>query len=104
MKSTTLRKKIEVLVDAPLRRRLQDIADEAGLNGYTWYRTFGGFGSQGRWFDDQVTGGAGSKLLLTAILDDEKADEFLSKLEPLLDELGLHVMISQVEVIRAERY
>ena len=104
MVTTFTRKKIEVLVDAPLLRRIQDLAIDAGVSGYTLQRTVGGEGGQGRWRAEEVTGGAGSKLQFTTIVDDEGAERFLAELEPLLSEYGLLVAVTEVEVIRGERF
>lgn len=101
---TTQRKKIEILIDRPLMKRLRQITKQVELTGYTLFAAIGGEGGQGRWRDDQVTGGAGSKVLFVSILNEEKALEFLTAVEPLLDEYGLLVTISDVEVIRAERF
>ena len=101
---TTPRKKIEILIDRPLMKRLRQITKDVEISGYTVFNAIGGEGGQGRWRDDQVTGGAGSKVLFMSILTDEKATEFLTAIEPLLDEYGLLVAISTVEVIRADRF
>ncbi len=101
---TTPRKKIEILIDRPLMKRLRQITKDVEISGYTVFNAIGGEGGQGRWRDDQVTGGAGSKVLFMSILNDEKATEFLTAIEPLLDEYGLLVAISTVEVIRADRF
>ncbi|WP_419910844.1 P-II family nitrogen regulator [Hoeflea sp.] len=94
-------KKIEVLVDEPLWRRVREKAMEVASEGYTLQPTLGGEGARGRWFDDQVTGGAGSKVIFTTVLDDDAAGRFLDALEPLLETYGLMVTVSSVEVIRA---
>lgn len=99
---TITRRKIEILVDAPLLRRVRQLSFEVGVTGYTLLPTLGGDGHQGRWLDDQVTGGAGSKVVFTTIVSDEPAERFLSALEPLLDEYGLMITCSHVEVMRAE--
>lgn len=104
MVTTFSRKKIEVLVDTPLLRRIQQLAADAGVSGYTLQRTVGGEGGQGRWRTEEVTGGAGSKLLFATIVDEEEAECFLTALEPLLTEYGLLVTVSSVEVIRGERF
>lgn len=85
-------------------KRLRQITKDVDISGYTVFNAIGGEGGQGRWRDDQVTGGAGSKVLFMSILNDEKAAEFLTAIEPLLDEYGLLVAISTVEVIRADRF
>ena len=101
---TTKRRKIEILVDTPLLRRIRQLADDIGLPGYTLFRTLGGEGGQGRWRDDQVTGGAGSKVLFTTIVDEAHADALVDALTPLLDEYGLIMTISTVEVVRPDRF
>ncbi len=101
---TTPRKKIEILIDRPLMKRLRQITKDVDLSGYTVFDAIGGEGGQGRWRDDQVTGGAGSKVLFISILNEQKANEFLAAIEPLLDEYGLLVTVSTVEVIRADRF
>ena len=95
-------KKIEILVDAPLWRRIRDKAREMASHGYTLQPTLGGEGTRGRWFDDQVTGGAGSKVVFTTILEEEAAGRFLDALEPMLEAYGLMVTVTTVEVVRAE--
>ncbi|WP_136658852.1 hypothetical protein [Nitratireductor sp. XY-223] len=95
-------KKIEILVDAPLWRRVRDQAMEVSSDGYTLQPTLGGEGARGRWFDDQVTGGAGSKVVFTTVLDEEAAARFLDALEPLLEAYGLMVTVTDVEVVRAQ--
>lgn len=101
---TTPRKKIEILIDRPLMKRLRQITKDVELSGYTVFDAIGGEGGQGRWRDDQVTGGAGSKVLFISILNEDKAKEFLTAIEPLLDDYGLLVTVSTVEVIRADRF
>ena len=104
MVATFARKRIEILVDAPLLRRVRDIASDAGISGYTLLPTLGGGSDHGRWQEDQVTGGAGSKVMFTTIVDDDSAAQFLSALKPILDEYGLIVTMATVEVMRAERF
>ena len=101
---TTKRKKLEILLDAPLLKRVRSLANEAGVSGYTLYPTIGGEGEFGRWLDDQVTGGAGSKILFVTIANEETTDLFLQSIVPLLDEYGLIVLISDIDVIRANRF
>jgi len=97
---TKIRKKIEILVDAPLLRRIRDLAEECGVPGYTVLPTLGGGGQQGRWLDDQVTGGAGTKVVFATVVGDRVADRFLTAVKPLIDEYGLMVTVYAVEVLR----
>lgn len=104
MVTTVKRKRLHILVDAPLLRRVRDVAEAAGISGYTLMPTIGGGGDQGRWLAEDVTGGAGNKILFTTVTDDEGTENLLTELEPLLDEYGLMVTVTEVEVIRGDRF
>lgn len=101
--TTVSRRKIEILVDAPLLRRVTAAAEAAGVTGYTLLPALGGSGHRGRWSDDQVTG-AETKLLFWAIMDAPKAEALLDALAPLLDSHGLLLALTDVEVVRGARF
>lgn len=103
MTSTVQRRRIEVLVDAPLVQRIADAAGDVGITGYTLLPTLGGSGHRGRWSDDQVTG-AEAKVMLIAVTSEEKAAAFTDALAPLLDSHGLLLMTSVVDVVRGGKF
>lgn len=103
MTGTVPRRKIEVLVDAPLLPRLTALAAAAGVTSYTLFPALGGSGAGGRWSEDQVTG-AQSKLLFMALMAEEKAQTLVAALEPLLESHGLLLMSSTVEVVRGGKF
>ena len=94
------RKKVEVFVDNPLYRKVRDLGNAAGVVEHTVVRTIGGESASGRWRDDQVTGGAASKVVYTAFIDAQTCEGFLKVLEPVIDEYGLLVSIKDVEIVR----
>lgn len=104
MPKTVIRKKTEVLVDMPLLTRIEKLASEAGITVFTVMPTRGGASEKGRWFDDRVTGGAGTKVIFSAISGDETSDQFIAALEPLLDSYDIILTRSDVEVIRTEKF
>lgn len=104
MAKTYARKRIEVLVDMPLLPRVEKIAADVGVKIFTVLPTRGGGGVEGRWFDDRVTGGAGTKVIFSTVTTEEKADMMIAQLEPLLDEYGIVLYRSEVEVIRSEKF
>lgn len=104
MKRLTARKRIEVLVDRPLLKRVKALAVDAELNGFTVLPTLEGAGNGGEWFDERVSGGAGSKVIFLTIQTEEKASRFLDLLEPLLESYGLIVAVSTSEIIRPEKF
>ncbi len=104
MITTVTRRRVEVLVDAPLVRIVRDLAEKAGFKGHTVLPTLGGSGRGGSWSDDQVTGGAGAKVMFVAIASRETADRFMDALAPLLDSHGLIVAAFDVDVIRPQKF
>jgi hypothetical protein len=104
MAKTVIRKKTEILVDMPLLSRIEKSVAAADIKIYTVLPTRGGSNENGKWFDDRVTGGAGTKVLLTAISSAEKSDALIEALEPLLDTYGIIVTRSDVEIIRGEKF
>ncbi|QJE74150.1 hypothetical protein HHL28_14620 [Aerophototrophica crusticola] len=103
MTDTVARRKIEVLVDAPLLPRLTALADKAGVTGYTLLPALGGSGAGGRWSEDQVTG-AQSKVLFMAVMSADKADKLVDALGPLLESHGLLLIASTVDVVRGGKF
>lgn len=99
---TVLRKRIEILADAPLLPRLVDALEQCGIDGHTVLPAISGIGRTGSWSEDRLTGT--SKLLLMAIASDEHADLLIEKLAPLLDSHRLLLIISAVDVVRGDRF
>jgi PII-like signaling protein len=104
MKNTLTRKRIEILVDTPLIRKITQAADAAGINGYTFLPASSGKGSSGSWSDDQVTGGVSAKELFLTVCNEEKAQAFLDRVRPLLDSHGLVLFLSDVQVVRGGKF
>jgi hypothetical protein len=103
MVNTVQRRKIEILVDGPLVRRIVAAAEAAGVTGYTLLPTLGGAGHGGRWADDQVTG-AEAKVMFVTITNDAKAAALTDALAPLLQSYGLLIVSSLVDVVRGEKF
>ena len=103
MVSTVQRRKIEILVDGPLLRRVVAAAEDAGVTGYTLLPVLGGAGHSGRWSDDQVTG-ADAKILFVTITSEAKAAALTDALAPLLASHGLLLVSGIVDVVRAEKF
>ena len=104
MTETQQRKRIEVLIDSALTRKLVAAADAAGINGYTFLPVSGGKGQGGIWSDDQISGGAAAKTLFLTVTSEPKAQKLVDALQPLLDSHGLVLFVSTVDVIRGAKY
>ncbi len=100
--NTVPSKRIEILVDAPLLPRLVDELQASGVTGYTVLSADSGAGTTGRWSDDGLTGTA--KLLIMAIASKAHAATLVDRLAPLLDSHRLLLTLSDVEVVRGDRF
>jgi PII-like signaling protein len=103
MTETVPRQRVEILVDSPLLPRIIKAAESAGIMAHTVLPALSGAGHGGAWSDDQVTG-ASSKVLFVAITSREKAAALTERLTPLLDDYGLVLILSEVQVIRAGKF
>jgi hypothetical protein len=103
MITTFTRKRVEILIDAPLAPRLIQAAADAGIAGYTLIPVQSGAGRGGAWRDDHVSG-ATTKTIFLTIASEEKAGRFVDMLAPHLGDYGMLLTLSDVEVIRGERF
>ncbi|MGB7404088.1 MAG: hypothetical protein WA906_00195 [Pacificimonas sp.] len=100
---TIKRRRIELLADKPLIRKIISVAEGVGVDNYTLFPVAAGRGRTNSWSDDQLTG-ATAKQMFMIICDEEHADAFAAAASPLLDDYGLVLIISNVEVLRGGKY
>jgi len=103
MTETFERRRLEVLVDAPLVNAVIAAARDSGIFNYTLLPTLGGSGVGGRWIDDQITG-AQAKVIFLAIAAEPRSQAFIDRLSPMLDSHGLVLFSSSVSVVRREKF
>lgn len=102
MIETVIRKRIEVLADHPLARRVTEAIDAVGITGWTILPVTAGSGRDGRWREERVTGS--DKVLVLTIASAERAAALAERLAPILSSHGLLLTMWDVEVIRGERF
>ncbi len=102
MMETVIRKRIEILADTPLIRRVTDAIDRAQISGWTVLPVQSGSGRDGPWREERVTGA--DKSLILSIASEEKAAALVDALSPILSSHGLLLTMWDVEVIRGERF
>jgi len=100
---TFTRRKVELLADAPLARKMAARLDALQITGYTVFQSIGGHGAGGSWWHDQVSD-AETKVLFKIVTSEAKAQALIDSLAPLLDDWGLILYVSTVEVIRGQKY
>ena len=102
MIETVIRKRIEILVDSALVRRVTDAIDKAEITGWSVLPVTSGSGRDGRWREERVMGT--DKSLILTISSIEKAEVLVEVLAPMLNSHGLLLTMWDVEVIRGERF
>ena len=102
MIETVIRKRIEILVDNPLVRRVTGVIDAAGITGWSVLPVTAGSGRDGPWREERVTGS--DKSLVLTIASRDKALTLAQALAPILTSHGLLLTMWDVEVIRGDRF
>jgi PII-like signaling protein len=98
------KKRIDIMVEAPLMKRVLDLLDQQGVKGYTVLSALAGRGKDGAWHRDGVVGRAGALVMIFCVLDESRVDEVLEPLFALVSrQIGI-VTVSDVQVIRQEHF
>ena len=103
MVETFTRKRVEILIDTPLAPRLVQAAADSGIAGYTLIPVQSGAGRGGSWHGDHVTG-AQTKMIFLTIASEENAARLVDMLAPNLESYGMLLTLSDVQVVRPERF
>ena len=98
------KKRIDIVVEAPLLARVLSVLDEQGVTGYTVMPALAGRGQGGSWHRDGLVGRAGAAVLVFCILDESRIDEVMGPLFKLVSrQIGI-VTVSDVHVLRPEHF
>lgn len=98
------KKRVDIMVEAPLLNRVLGILDEQGVTGYTVLAALAGRGNDGSWHRDGLVGRAGAVVQVFCILDESRIDQVVEPLFKLVSkQIGI-VTISDVQVIRPEHF
>jgi nitrogen regulatory protein PII len=101
---TTLKKRLEIIIEAPVIERLETLLRREGVKGWTVIPARSGQGAHGSWSREGQVGEAGRMLMLLAIVDPADLDRVLEKVYALLErQIGV-VAISDAHVVRADRF
>ena len=102
MIKTFTRKRIDVLVDAPLCDWLVEQAAAAGIVHHSVLPVESGLGRSGPWRDDGF--GVVAKRMFVALTNAEKVAVLLDRVAPDIERYGLVIAVYDVEVVRDERF
>ena len=102
MVETVTRKRIEILVDVPLKDRVTQEIDKAGITGWTVLPVQSGRGHEGDWNEDHITGS--DKVFVITICNEAKAFMLRDALAPILSSHSLLFIMSDIQVVRGEHF
>jgi PII-like signaling protein len=97
------RRRVEILTDSPLLPRLVAALNEAGITGHTAFPASSGSGHTGAWAGGDLSG-AEAKIMLMAIASDEAVARLVDLVSPLLNSHRLLLAVSDVAVVRGDRF
>ena len=101
---TTLKKKVEIVIEAPMVERLCRLLEEGGATGYTVYPAVQGRGANGAWSRRGEISESQRMYVLFTVLDASELEPALERIYDLLSrQIGI-VTVTDVAVIRGERF
>jgi nitrogen regulatory protein PII len=96
-------KRVEIVIEAPLERRLTDALTNAGVTGFTILPVLGGSGRSGKWSRDGQVGRAGM-VSVVCLIKPERLDGLLEAAFSVVEKHIGVVSITDAQVLRAERF
>lgn len=96
-------KRVEIVIEAPLERRLTAALTQAGVTGYTILPVRGGSGRSGPWTREGQVGRAGM-VAVVCLIKPERLDGLLEAAFTVVEKHIGVVSITDAQVLRAERF
>lgn len=97
-------KRVEIIIEAPMERRLTEVLDRAGVTGYTVLPVHGGSGRSGRWSREGLVSSAGGMVAVVCIVRPERLDALLEAAFAVVERHIGVVTVIDCAVLRAERF
>lgn len=96
-------KRVEIIIEAPMERRLIEALTNSGVSGFTILPVLGGSGRSGLWSRDGQVGRAGMVAVI-CLIRPERLDALLDAAFAVVERHIGVVSITDAEVLRAERF
>lgn len=99
-----IRHRLELIIERMATRRACNILEASGLTGYTVLPAVSGFGGGNRWSRDTDISAAGDMVVIVSVGGAAAVETALVELEALLSaHIGV-LNVSEVRVLRPERF
>ncbi len=96
-------KRVEIIIEAPMERRLRSALEAAGVTGYTVLPVLGGSGRSGTWTREGQVGRSGMVAVICIIRPDRLDALLDAAFEVVERHIGV-VSVTDCAVLRAERF
>lgn len=97
-------KRVAIIIEAVMERRLTQAMEEAGVKGYTILPVLGGSGRSGRWSREGQVGRAAGMVQVVCVIRPDRLDKLLDAAFAVVDRHIGVVTVSDCQVLRAERF
>lgn len=98
------KKRIDIMIEAPLMARVLAILSDKDVSGYTVLQAYAGHGKDGSWHRDGMVGRAGAVVQIFCIVDESRIDAVLEAVFAVVSrQIGI-VTVSDVQVVRPEHF
>jgi nitrogen regulatory protein PII len=98
------KKRIDIIIEMPLLRRITERFDKAGVSGYSVLPVIAGRGQTGAWSAGGQVSEVGQMAAIICIVDAGKADAVLDEVFAVVKKQIGFVTVSDVAVVRPERF
>lgn len=97
-------KRVEIIIEAPLERRLTEALESAEVTGYTVLPVLGGSGRSGQWSRDTEISRANGMVAVICLIRPERLDALLDAAFAVVERHIGVVSVTDASVLRAERF
>jgi nitrogen regulatory protein PII len=97
-------KRVEIIIEAPMERRLTRALSNSGVTGFTVLPVLGGSGRSGRWSREGQVSRAGGMVAVVCLIRPDRLDGLLDAAFAVVERHIGVVSVSDCEVVRAERF
>ena len=101
---TFSKKRMEIIVEAPIVSMTTALLERNGVRAYTVLPTLRGLGQEGAWSGEGQVGPTGQMMMILAVTTEERMNSMLDDLRAQLQRHFGYVTISDCEVMRSERF
>jgi nitrogen regulatory protein PII len=101
---THQKKRIDLIIEMPLLRRITERFDKAGVSGYSVLPVIAGRGQSGAWSAGGQVSEVGQMAAIVCIVDIAKVDAVLDEVFAVVRKQIGFVTVSDVAVVRPERF